>query len=263
MTDNPGIYTQSYFQLLHDVEERHWWSLGMRDIADALIQAHFGSRDDLDILDAGCGTGITLGWLRRYSRHRPVEGIDVAPEALAFCRARGHDQVREGSVLDLPFPDASFDLVVCHDVIQHLTDDVAGLREMGRVLRPGGALIVRTNTKLAIGRAKPADRDDYRMYTPGELRGKVAGAGLTLRQLSHVNALLSLPLIIRRYWRERKNVSYGDRGLPIRLLPPHLAWLTPVLRATLRAEATYLSNFSRSLPIGTAIVLLAEKVPAA
>lgn len=259
MTDNPGIYTQSYFQLLHDVEEHHWWSLGMRDIADALIQTHFEGREDLDILDAGCGTGITLGWLQRYSRHKPVEGIDVAPEALEFCRARGHQQVRVGSVLDLPYPDAAFDLVVSHDVIQHVDDDVAGMREMGRVLRPGGALLVRTNTKLAISKGKPADDTNYRMYTPAELREKVAAAGLMLRQLSHVNALLSLPLIAKRYFRERNRATYGDRGLPIRLLPPHLAWLTPVLRGTLRAEARYLSNFKHSLPIGTAIVLLAER----
>jgi SAM-dependent methyltransferase len=259
MTENPAIYSREYFQRLHDVEERHWWSQGMRDVAEALIESHFGRRDDLDILDAGCGTGITLGWLRRYSRHRPVEGIDVAPEALEFCRARGHEDVREGSVLDLPYADQSFDLVVCHDVIQHLEDDVAGLREMRRVLRPGGALLVRTNTKLAIGKGKPAASGDYRMYTPAELREKVSAAGLEVRQLSHANALMSLPLMAKRYLRERKEATYGDRGLPIRLLPPHLAWLSPALRTLLRAEARYLADFSHSIPFGSAIVFLAER----
>ena len=98
MTENPAIYSREYFQRLHDVEERHWWSQGMRDVAEALIEAHFGRRDDLDILDAGCGTGITLGWLRRYSRHRPVEGIDVAPEALRrFTREGAQEDAGQGA----------------------------------------------------------------------------------------------------------------------------------------------------------------------
>lgn len=259
MSANPKIGTYEYFAQLHEVEEKHWWSRGMRDIADMMIRRTFNGRTDLDILDAGCGTGITLSWLRSYSQPNPVVGIDISEHALDFCRARGHSEVHQASVTDVPFDDERFDLIVCHDVIQHLADDRAALREFYRVLRPGGALLVRTNTKLGIGKDTTAASRDYRMYTCDELRTKTTEAGLRVQQMSHVNMLMSLALIIKRYFRERGKSEYDDRGLPIRLLPPHLAWLNTLLHGLLQIEARYLSDPERSLPFGSAIIYIAEK----
>ncbi|HET6566581.1 MAG TPA: class I SAM-dependent methyltransferase [Rhodothermales bacterium] len=256
---NPKIYSYEYFEQLHEVEERHWWSKGVRDIAGAMIARHFRARTALDVLDAGCGTGISLSWLEQFSTPKPVTGIDISEHALGFCRARGHAQVSTGSVMELPYDDEAFDLVVCNDVIQHLPDDVKALREFYRVLRPGGAVSLRTNCKIGIDTEKGAERDDYRMYTPAELKEKVEAAGLEMVQISYVNMLMSLTTLAKRYLRERKQGAYGDRGLPIRLLPPHLAWLNGLLRGIMRVEARYLSRASRTLPFGSAIIFLAQK----
>lgn len=106
-------------------------------------------RADMDVLDVGCGPGtITVDLATRVPGGR-VLGIDTAQEVLAkaaeLAVARGVDNVEleQADVLGLPYSDGSFDVVHAHQVLQHLSDPVAALHEMRRVLRPGGVLAVR------------------------------------------------------------------------------------------------------------------------
>ena len=102
-----------------------------------------------DVLDVGCGPGtITLDLAELVAPGRVV-GLDAAGEVVAQAdelrRSRGvpNAEFRTGDVYALDLPDASFDVVHAHQVLQHLTDPVAALVEMRRVLRPGGVLGVR------------------------------------------------------------------------------------------------------------------------
>lgn len=97
------------------------------------------------LLDVGCGPGtVTIDLASRVSR---AVGLDRAPTVLASAReaARGVANVEfvEGDAYALPFDDASFDVVYAHQVLQHLTDPIAALREMRRVAKPGGYVAVR------------------------------------------------------------------------------------------------------------------------
>jgi ubiquinone/menaquinone biosynthesis C-methylase UbiE len=101
------------------------------------------------LLDVGCGPGsITRGLAERLAPGEVV-GLDLSAETLAAARqdavARGIANLRyeEGSVYELPFPDASFDAVFAHQVLQHLRAPGAAIGEMLRVLRPGGLIAVR------------------------------------------------------------------------------------------------------------------------
>ncbi|HZO37429.1 MAG TPA: class I SAM-dependent methyltransferase [Solirubrobacteraceae bacterium] len=87
---------------------------------------------DAALLDVGCGTA----WL---ADHFPAyTGIDGSPDAVATAQAKGRS-VQLGDVdAPLPFADASFDAVVCKDLLEHVGDPVAVVREVHRVLRPGG-----------------------------------------------------------------------------------------------------------------------------
>ncbi|WP_108717824.1 MULTISPECIES: methyltransferase domain-containing protein [Miniimonas] len=103
----------------------------------------------LDLLDVGCGPGtITVDLAERVSPGRVV-GIDSSREVLLkageVAAARGVDNVlfEPGDVMALPYVAESFDVVHAHQVLQHLVDPVGALREMRRVLRPGGVLAVR------------------------------------------------------------------------------------------------------------------------
>ncbi|WEV28628.1 methyltransferase domain-containing protein [Streptomyces sp. 71268] len=101
------------------------------------------------VLDVGCGPGtITADFAARVAPGR-VTGVDAAGSVLDQARAvaaeRGLDNVTYavGDVYRLDFPDASFDVVHAHQVLQHVADPVAALREMRRVCRPGGVVAVR------------------------------------------------------------------------------------------------------------------------
>src|SRR4029450_12217049 len=118
MTANPQIGSYDYFERLFEIEAEHWWSRGMREIGAGILESR-GKAAGMMVLDAGCGTGINLGWLRQF-RPRQVVGIDLSWHALEFCRRRGESSLAQASVLALPLASASFDLVVCNDVIQHL-----------------------------------------------------------------------------------------------------------------------------------------------
>jgi 2-polyprenyl-3-methyl-5-hydroxy-6-metoxy-1,4-benzoquinol methylase len=105
-------------------------------------------RAGLDVLDVGCGPGtITVDLAGRVAPGR-VLGLDVSAAPLDEARelAAREGVAAEFSVGDvyaLDLPDDSFDVVHAHQVLQHLTDPVAALREMARVCRPGGLLAVR------------------------------------------------------------------------------------------------------------------------
>src|SRR4051794_36018185 len=88
------------------VEGFHWWYGGMRAIAASMLDSAYAGRHDLHVLDAGCGSGGNLRFLRRYGS---VTGIDLAAEALALGRLEAQNQLARASVLALPFADASFD----------------------------------------------------------------------------------------------------------------------------------------------------------
>ena len=90
-----------------------------------------------------------------------------------------------GSVLRLPFPDAAFDAVTSFDVIYHdwVADDRAAVAEMARVLRPGGALLVRVPALEALRGAHDAEVLTRRRYTRGELGAARRARGLERRAL--------------------------------------------------------------------------------
>jgi SAM-dependent methyltransferase len=90
----------------------------------------------LHILDAGAGTGAAMRYLADYGT---VCGIDYATEAIHYCRLRQLERLALGSVMALPYPAATFDLVTSFDVVSQygVTDDTCALREFARVLAPG------------------------------------------------------------------------------------------------------------------------------
>jgi ubiquinone/menaquinone biosynthesis C-methylase UbiE len=105
-------------------------------------------RSGLDLLDVGCGPGTITVELAALVAPGRVVGIDVSPDPLAEARGLAERSgvaatFEVGDVYALAEADGSFDVVHAHQVLQHLTDPVAALREMARVCRPGGVIAVR------------------------------------------------------------------------------------------------------------------------
>lgn len=105
-------------------------------------------RPGMRLLDCGCGPGsITVG-LARIVAPGTVVGIDIEPKQIERARGRADAgtvslHFQTGNIYDLPFPDASFDAAFAHNVLEHLSDPLKALKEMRRVLKPGGVIGVR------------------------------------------------------------------------------------------------------------------------
>jgi ubiquinone/menaquinone biosynthesis C-methylase UbiE len=122
------------------------------------------------VLDAGCGPGQFTLIVAQKIPHAEVWGIDLAPTMIELARAhareagatRVHFEVAD--VARLPFADASFDVVLSTGSIKHWPDPVAGLREMHRVLAPGGRAFIAEMNRLAPPAAIAANRDRIRHW---------------------------------------------------------------------------------------------------
>lgn len=99
-------------------------------------------RDGADVLDCGCGMGFYLMAMQQLRELR-LTGLDSDRDRLRYTEQVGvRATLVEGDVEELPFADASFDRVLLSEVLEHVQDDVAALREVHRVLRPGGVLAI-------------------------------------------------------------------------------------------------------------------------
>lgn len=118
-------------------DRRSAWILDT-GITGAMVEAA-QTHGDETLLDVCCGTGAVGAAFAGKVRRRV--GVDLTPAMLDAARPR-LDEVVQGDVRALPFPDASFDLVVSRQAVHFLPDPGVGIAEMGRVLRPGGRLVL-------------------------------------------------------------------------------------------------------------------------
>jgi ubiquinone/menaquinone biosynthesis C-methylase UbiE len=103
------------------------------------------------VLDAACGTGIVARLVApMVGPSGRVVGLDYDPIMIEMARSRAPEiEWRQGDLQDLPFPDRFYDLVICQQGLQYLPDPGAGLRQIHRVLRPGGRMVLATWSDLA------------------------------------------------------------------------------------------------------------------
>ncbi len=280
------MLSADYYQRLYDLEDQHWWFQGTRAIGQALLDVYFKGKSDLKVLDAGCGTGVSLGWLERYTRPEAIFGIDITALALQFCLTRQYKQLALASVLELPFPAASFDLVISADVLQHLSrqgGDTAALREMSRVIKPGGILYVRTNTSKGVGQVRAEVDSSYQRYDQDELTRKFEATGFVIERVTYINMLMSAWGTVKRkaknlvpahhedhqphdnnspghqhsHEHEHNHNHNHDRGLAVKL--PRWRFLNRSLFGLMKLEALYLAKPGRQISFGHSQIFILRK----
>ena len=185
------------YPIMFRIEESHWWYTGRRKILSSFVQDICRRVTDRRprILDVGCGTGANLLMLSKYG---DAEGVDVSEDALAFCRERGLENVKLGAAEELPYDDGTFDLVTALDVVEHLDDDLAGLREMRRVLRPGGRVLLFVPTFMFLWGLQDDVSNHRRRYRMPELRRVLEQAGFEVERTTYANITFFMPILAMR-----------------------------------------------------------------
>lgn len=228
-----GIYSHE-----HELEADHWWFASRLVRIRDLVRAHL-PRGGARILDLGCGSGRAA---RTFEEFGTVVGSDLSWEPLKADARNGRSRLATRAER-LPFRSGSFDLVTALDLVEHLEHDQPALREMLRVLRPGGVLILTVPAMPAL--YGPHDRalGHWRRYSSAELARSVRRAGAAgPLEMSYFMSLL-FPLLLA--WRLTTKIlgagegrSDGGRRLP--------GWANRILRGVMDLEAAVAAR----VPIG-------------
>jgi SAM-dependent methyltransferase len=235
------------FDAMVAAEERHWWHRGRRRIVREAIE-RIALPPDPRLLDAGCGSGRVLDELRAFGR---VSAVDVSEIGVARARARGYEDVHVAPLEELPWPDATFDLVTCLDVIEHVPDDAPALAELRRVTRPGGHAVVTVPAYPRLWSQHDVANQHFRRYTRSMLRTAAEAAGWSVTRMTNFNALLlpvAAAVIMRRRGTDddRSNLSLSPRAL------------NGLLEVPLRAEAALLRR-GWGMPLGLSLLAVLRR----
>ncbi|MGE0593201.1 MAG: class I SAM-dependent methyltransferase [Vicinamibacterales bacterium] len=232
-------------------ERTHFWFRGFRRFLAPVLAEQAAGRRDLRLLDCGCGTGVNLPLLRPYGQ---VYAFDLSAVGLRHAAAPGACLAR-ASVLDIPFTDAAFDMVVSFDVLQSVPDAARAVREMGRVLRPGGTLVLSASA-LEILRGDHAEIwHEVRRYTPRSLGRLVEGAGLHVIRARFLFATL-FPLLLANRLMQRMTRPFRRVAQDGEMdVPP--AAVNEALVTALGWEAALARHLP--MPVGSSVLVVARK----
>lgn len=247
----PQEMQQHTYSIMYEVEGRHWWFAGRRRIIESFLKDICKTLPSKSphILDVGCGTGANLELLSQFG---DAEGVDVSAEALAFCRERGLTKVRQGEAEHLPYDDASFDLVTGLDVVEHLDDDVAGLKEMRRVLRPGGRILLFVPAFMFLWGVQDDISHHRRRYTRPGLEQIIRAAGFEIERITYANITFFMPILLGRVLMRLTGLRpASENNLTI-------GALNGILGRILGAESSILHRVN--LPFGVSAICVARRI---
>jgi ubiquinone/menaquinone biosynthesis C-methylase UbiE len=243
------------YRKLAEVEDAMWYFRALHAHVERELAAVLGASRDAApraVLDAGCGTG---GLIRRLApRHAAWRwtGVDLEPVACVLARERvgAAAEIREASVTALPFGDGTFDAVVSADVLYHVDDDAAALREFFRVLRPGGVAVINVPAYRWLWSYHDTAVHSRRRYARGEVLAKVRTAGFGPARATYWNTL-AFPLVVVR----RKLFPAPRGGSDVHL---YSAPVEAAFDAAMAVERGWLRGVGR-LPFGSSILAVARK----
>jgi SAM-dependent methyltransferase len=236
-------------------EQRHFWFRGFRRFVAPLIKEATAARARPKLLDAGCGTGANLAFLEQYGT---AFGLELFARGLQFGHARGLRRLMQGSVTHLPFADASIDVVLSFDVLYCLQTpaEQAAIREMFRVLRPGGSVVINVAALDILKGDHSALGGEVRRYTKRELRDKLARAGFEITRLTYTNATLFPITASVRALQRMRGVKAEENNKGDFYIPP--APINALFSSVLAVESK-LIGAGIDMPVGSSLLCLAKK----
>ena len=229
----------------HRAEDRHWWYRGRRKVL-ARVFAELDLPHSARILDAGCGSGRNMVELSRLGT---ATGVELSETSVILARERAVGEVIEGSVLEMPFGTNSFDLAVSLDVIEHLDQHLEALRELRRVVAPGGALLVTVPAYGWLWSGHDEINHHFRRYTRRSLQRVAQQAGWQQVRTTYFNSLL-LPVAILLRALDRWSTKTTESSLDL-WIPPEP--VNRLLELPLDLEAALIGRGGR-IPAGLSLL---------
>ncbi|MCB1278599.1 class I SAM-dependent methyltransferase [Prosthecobacter sp.] len=244
----------SEYNTLRAAEEHHWWYLVLRGLVSRALVGRLPPRGY--ILDAGCGTGGMLGFLQKGIRCLDVEGVDASELAVNHCQQRGLNMVKQAPVERMPFEDGEFDAVLSLDVLYHSgVDEEKALKEMSRVLGPGGLLVVNLPAFECLRGSHDLAVCGARRYRACQVRSLIEQHSLAVEMIHYWNAWLFSPLFV---WRKLSRLGEKKESEVMSDLHQMPEWLNRMLTFAGLVDAWLCRVFH--IPFGSSVFAVAHKV---
>ncbi len=230
-----------------ELEKNHWWFVGRRAVVFDVLK-RVGKKGKL--LDIGLGTGYNAKLFQTLGFE--VDGLDPALEAIAFAKT-----IAPGvSVIQAPFPSTqvtenTYDVVAMLDVLEHLEDDVAALKDVQRVLTSGGVALLTVPAFQFLWTKHDVRAHHFRRYTRSHLKRVIHEAGLDVEFVSYYNFFLFPPIA---FVRSLAKILKKEEGNDFDKTP---AILNSLLAALFGCERYLLRLLT--LPFGVSLIAVVRK----
>lgn len=231
------------------LENEHWWYRARRTILEQAIDRFVGNTGRA--LTVGVGAAREAEMLSKRTRLVAIDRATINPECTDFALAARADATA------LPFRDHAFDAVFIFDVLEHIDAEELALKELGRVLKPKGHLLVTVPAFMFLFGRQDVVSEHKRRYRRGPLSRMLRGAGFDVDYATYFNTLLFPPIavvrVLRRIFPEKESAENGASDFDMRL--PRA--LEKTLESLFAAERHAIGR--AALPFGISILCSARR----
>lgn len=201
--------TEEYAKL-HQLDREHWFYRGKRAIVRHWIDRYVRLERRDVLIDAGCGTGT---WLEEMGQACQVIGLDDHAESIALARPRVEalgGQVFQTALDRVDLPDSMAAVVTALDVLEHLDDDAAAVRELVRLTRPGGLVVITVPALRWLWSDWDVSLHHRRRYHRPDLLWLFQGVDVEVLRCCYFNSAVLLPIALVRAWRNLRPPRPGE-----------------------------------------------------
>lgn len=191
---------KSQYDELKRMQKTHWWFRGKQEIVMDVYLRYCKKSSSAKVLDVGCGMGLMLEELNDLCT---IYGMDIAPEAVEYCRESFDNSIVKEHILcgslpdDIPFTE-KFDTVIGLDVLEHIKKDGKAISCIYDILNDGGIFLITVPALMSMWSGNDELNHHYRRYEKSELEQKISDAGFIIEKSSYYNSFLFLPAYIVR-----------------------------------------------------------------
>ena len=200
------------YREMADLDQRHWWYRGRRQILAQLIRREVRPPQNASILEIGCGTGHNLEMLGQFGK---VDAIELDDESREIAQVRLGRDIMSARLPELSgVPEHHYDLIAALDVIEHIDDDSEAIAAISTRLKPRGKFLMTVPAHPWMWSAHDSVNHHKRRYSKASLRRLIEGSPLKLERIGYFNSLLFPLAVADRLVSKMRGRDEADVKLP-------------------------------------------------